>query len=521
MTMDVLYGSGQADLHSAPGRQAMLPRQALTSARPVTVSEPMSIVWNGVEYPVAHWDVHGFTLAQPIPSVLAPGLGRVLDVALLIGQGVTRIQMAVQCRLDAGDAQALRYQFIDLGRAQAELLHRIVDYAVTRQELSLTQLLNDARETRVERQETTQRMLGFRTWFQVSLACAALGAAAYMALGAFTTVKSRYAAVTAAAASVSAPAAGMVSQIDVSEGAHVTKGQVLGYLRPPDHDTRTEALQDRLRALEAEQAELRARKTLLEGQQALDAQLGTSEHARLTSAVSRARERLTLERAQLATLESTGLPTLERQQARARQRAVVLGAENDLAAADTRLQAFEAAQDHGMATGHRSHAAQTPETLDLRLAHLRDEIALAYARMEAQGIGVPVTAPCDCEVTQITRVAGEWAEPAQPLFVMAGGGARSVDALILAEQAHRIREGDRADIRLANGQQISGQVTRISYDVARAGFAGLSSAIFAAERYARIEVMPARPLDAGIGMSGSVTVRTLDPLGWLTSFLGG
>lgn len=174
-----------------------------------------------------------------------------------------------------------------------------------------------------------------------------------------------------------------------------------------------------------------------------------------------------------------------------------------------------------MASMQGTHAAQSPETLDLRLAHLRDEIALAYARVEAQGKGVPVTAPCDCEVTQITRVTGEWAEPAQPLFVMAGGGARSVDALILAEHAHRIREGDRADIRLANGQQVSGQVTRISYDVSRAGFAGLSSAIFAAERYARIEVMPARPLEAAIGLSGSVTVRRLDPMGWLTGFLGG
>lgn len=521
MTMDVLNRPGQAGPYSAPGGQVLLPELAPANARPVTVSEPMSIVWNGVEYPVAHWDVHGFTLSQPIPSVLAPGKGRVLDVALLIGQGVTRIQMAVQCRLDTGDGQGLRYQFIDLGRAQAELLHRIVDYAVTKQELSLTQLLNDARETRAARQETTQRMLSFRTWFQVSLACAALAGAAYMALGAFTTVKSRYAAVTAAAASVSAPAAGMVSQIDVSEGAHVTKGQVLGYLRPPDHDARADMLHDRLRALEAEQAELRARKTLMEGQQALEAQLGSAEHGRLQSAINRARERLTLERAQLATLESTGLPTLERQQARSRQRAVVLAAESDLASAEAKLQAFETSQDHGMASMQGTHAAQSPETLDLRLAHLRDEIALAYARVEAQGKGVPVTAPCDCEVTQITRVTGEWAEPAQPLFVMAGGGARSVDALILAEHAHRIREGDRADIRLANGQQVSGQVTRISYDVSRAGFAGLSSAIFAAERYARIEVMPARPLEAAIGLSGSVTVRRLDPMGWLTGFLGG
>lgn len=520
MTTYTEYGSDTAGSHITTPSNLFASTDAMPQLAPVRVCEPMSVVWNGVDYSVASWDVHGFKLAKPIPTVMAPGKGRVFDASLLIGQGITRIQLWVQCRQTTGDETGQSYQFVDLDRAQAELLHRIVGYAVTKQELSLTQLLNDTRETRTERQETVQRMLTFRTWFQVSLAVAALGGAAYMMMSSFTTVTSRYAAVSAAAVSVSAPAAGMVTQIDVATGMPVTTGQILGYLRPPDHDQQHESLHRQLRALEAEQAELRARRAEMERHLALDAQLGTSTRARLKADLARMRERLALERAQLSMLEETGLPTMERQQARSRQRAIVIGAESDLAAAQAALQDFEAAHEHGLALA-RGATAQSSETLDLRFAYLTEEIALAYARAETMDKGVPVTAPCDCEVSQINRVVGEWAEPAQPLFVMAAGQTRNVEALIMAEDARHIREGARAEIRLMNGTRAPGQVTRVSYDTSRAGVAGLNGNVFAAERYARVEVKPDQPLDAAIGLTGTVSVRTRDPIAWLTRLVGG
>lgn len=483
----------------------------------------MSILWQGVEYPVACWDVHGFTLERAIPTVLAPGRGRVIDVSLLIGQGDTRIQMQVQARAEMGGATDHRYQFMDLGRAQAELLHRIVDYAVTKQELSLTQLLNDARETRTEQQITTQKTLVFRTWLQVSLACIALGGAAYMALGSLTTVKSRYAAVSAVAASVSSPAAGMVTQLKAGEGERVAAGDVLGYVRTADHDARTDALSDRLRALEAEQAELRARKSEFDRYETHGALIESSEREQLKATIERAQSRLTLEREQLERLQATGLPTLDRQQARARQQAVVLGAESDLASAKSALHALETALAHGTVAGNRAgfNASNlSRETLELRLGHLAREIALTYERDEMLAKGVAMLSPCDCEVAQVMRVSGEWTEPSQPLFVLSQSSERVVHALVMAEAAQRINAGDHAQVRLADGSALRGRVTRLSYDSHRPGYAGLQSDVFAAERYARVEIMPDQPLNARIGLTGSVTVRTFNPMGWLRDRIG-
>ena len=497
---------------------------ALAPQRPtVSVNEPMTALWQGVEYPVAQWNVHGFELLRAIPTALSPGQGRVVDVYLLIGTGETRIQMRVQARLDAAEQSGLRYLFIDLGRAQAELLHRIVDTALSKQELSLTQLLNDAQDTRAARQETTQKTLAFRTFLQVSLACVALGAAAYAALGSMTTVKSRYAAVSAAAASVSVPASGMVTSIEVSEGQSVALGETLGYLRRPDHDDRTGALDDRIRALEAEQAELKSRQTALNQWDVYSTQTQEQELVRLEQAVALAQSRLSLERAQLGALHATGLPTLERQQNRARQQALVLSAEAELASARTALQVLEASKAAGLAPGlanGMTAGALSPEALELRLTHLTSEIALAYQRAEDLRAGTPVTSPCDCVVAQIRRVTGEWAEPAQPMFVMAQPGATAVHALVMADAAGRISQGDRATIRFANGKQVSGRVAKLSYDTNWSGFAGLQDSIFGAERYARVEVTPDLPLDMRIGMTGHVTIKTTNPMGWALGKLG-
>lgn len=494
---------------------------ALTQPAPaVRVSEPMSVIWNGVDYPAASWDVHGFTLQAPIPAVMAPGRGRVFDAALLIGQGTTRIQLMVQCRKATDTGAAERYQFVDLDRAQAELLHRIVGYAVTKQELSLTQLLNDARETRAEQQETVQRMLNFRTWFQASVALVALGAASTMLMSNFTTVTSRYAAVSAAAVSVSTPVAGMVAQIDVALGMPVSRGQILGYLRPADTAQAHDALHANLRALEAEQASLRLQREELDRSRALETELDTSTLTRLEDDVARARNRLALERSQLATLEATGLPTLERQQARTRQRALVMSAESDLASAEAALRAAQAHQQHGAALARPAGSASA-EMLEQRFAYLSEEITLAYARAATLEKGVPVEAPCDCAVAQINGIVGEWAEPSQPLFVLTQGRARTVEALILAEDARHIRDGARADIRLRDGLRLGGEVTRVSYDAQRTGVAGLNANVFAAERYARVEITPDRPLEAAIGLTANVTVKTRDPLAWLSGLLGG
>lgn len=510
---------------AAPPRagQTPLAPPLMASAPPVRVAEPMVVLWQGVEYPVQDWDLHGLSLRAPIPGAMAPGQGRVVDFLLLIGQGDTRLSMLVQARLQPGDESGCAYQFLHLGRAQSELLHRIVTAAVSRQELSLTQLLNDTHEVKAARKATVAQVQSTRSWFQMGLAGLVIAAAGGALWNNLTTVKARYAAVTAVAAQVSVPASGMVTQLAVRPGMPVTEGQVLAHIRPADFDQRREDAATRLRALEAEQADLRQRQRAVQAMGLHDVELRASERAMRERALTLAETRLSVERAQLATLMGSGLPTPERQAARARQQALALAAEQELLAARTALAVFEAEEATGLGSSARaslSLAGMTPEALELRLGHLSQEIALAYAREDSLTEGIPVLSPCDCAVVQVNRGVGEWADPAKPVFVLAQGAATSIHALVLAEEARGLSEGSRARIRLANGTQVTGQVQRVGYGAEWNGFAGLSQTIFAPERYARVEIAPEGHLSAPVGMTAQVSLRKTDMIGNILTFFG-
>ena len=490
-------------------------------APPVRVAEPMAVLWQGVEYPVADWDVSGLTLRAPVPAAVAPGRGRVVDLLLLIGQGDTRLSMQVQARTLPGDESGCAYQFLNLGRAQSELLHRIVTTAISRQELSLTELLNDTQDTRQARKATIAQSQNTRSWFQMGLAGLVIAGAGTALFNNMTTVKARYAAVTAAAAQVSAPASGMVTQIAVQPGAEVRAGDVLAHIRPADFDADRDAAATRLRALQAEADELRARARALDAARGQEGTLADTERAGLARVLALAEDRLGLERAQLATLMATGLPTPERQAARARQQALTLAAEQDVLAARTALARLEA-ETGGFADARAALTLNTlsPEALDLRLAHLTEEIAHATALAASTAQGLPVIAPCDCRVVALHRGVGEWADPQRPLAVLAKGDASSIHALVLANEARGLREGTPAKIRLADGTQLSGNVARLGYDAQWAGFAGLSDQIFAAERYARVEIIPEGPLAAPVGMTAQVDLRAGDILGSVLGLFG-
>lgn len=485
----------------------------------VQVNEPMSVFWQGVEYSVAHWDISGLCLQSPIPLALTPGRGRVVDFFLLIGQGETRLQMRVSARGAPGDETGLKYQFIAMGRAQSELLHRVVTTAVSRQELSLTQLLNDTQDTRKARQESVEQVQASRGWFQMGLAGLVIVGAGGALFNSMSTVTARFAAVTAAAASVSVPATGMVTNIAVTANMPVTVGSVLARVRPADFDSQLDQTGTRIRALEAEQADLYARQRSLQAVGAHDSQARHAERALREQALKLAKTRLDMERGQLAALNATGLPTFERQQARARQRALTLAAEQEVMTADAALRAFDIATELGAivpAGGTLSMNSLTPEALDLRLAHIADEIARAYAREDDLFAGAEVISPCDCVVVQVNRSVGEWADPAQPIFVLAQEGASIIHALIQSEDARGVSQGDRAIIRLADGQEITGHVGRLNYDAAWAGFAGLSHTIFAADRYARVEILPDMTISAPVGMTAQVRLKTAFLSGLMT-----
>lgn len=493
------------------------------AAPQVQLREEMSVAWQGVEYPVAAWDVHGFQLADPIPRVLTPGRGRVADFTLLIGPRGTRIEMQVQARASEGEGAPVAFRFVDLQRAQSEVLHRIVDHAVNRKSISLTRLLHETEETRVVRHATEARVIAFRKWFQMSLAVAALAGAAAFAWTSQTRVQARYAAVTVPATGVSIPVAGVVAAVMVQPGQAVQAGDVLARIRPNDLDRRIEVLADQRRALESEQEELRTRAEALTQLGALSDQGMDGERARLGAAVALAERRVAVERATLEQLRANGLPTAERQAARARQDAVVLEAEQQVLAARSRYEALlqaEALAPLGVVPGLGRDPSGGLGVLELRLAQTSAEIQRAHEREADLLQGDPVLSPCDCVVTQIDRRAGEWADPSRPLAVLAETAAPTIHALVLADHARALRNGDVARVELADGTRLSGRVVRMNYSAFWPGYTGLQDNVFAADRFARIEIALERPITHPAGMTATVNISTDRLLGPLLQRIG-
>ncbi|MCW1933873.1 HlyD family efflux transporter periplasmic adaptor subunit [Pararhodobacter zhoushanensis] len=134
--------------------------------------------------------------------------------------------------------------------------------------------------------------------------------------------------------------------------------------------------------------------------------------------------------------------------------------------------------------------------------------------------GQAIVSPCDCVVQQVSQQNGAWIEPGDQLALLVGNEAPTVHALILATTARDVDPGDRATLRLGDGTTVNGSVTRISPDAHWPGFAGLPATVFAAERYARIEVMPDAPLTAPVGADAQVSVRTSAFLGWVHAQIG-
>ena len=487
------------------------------------VHEPLAIAFRGQEYPAQSWTVHGFTLQDALP-LEGSALGRVIDLTLLIGQGVTRIEMRVQARAESGDAaDPRRFVFVDLDRARAEVLHRIVDHVVSNQALTLTQLLNETETDRHARRTTGGRTRRFLSGFRLLLAVIALLVAAGVTWNSVTSIASRYGAVTVEATSLSVPVPGTVTALAMAQGQAVAQGDVLGYVRPSDFDRRQSSMAERRQQLLDERADLLTRHDTMTQLAAISVTGADTDRTRIDQQLSLAQRRLDLEREQLAVLRAGGMPTAERQRERAAQEARVLQAETELLDTRARLDALvqvTVLAPLGVAGGDLRADTQTLDSVERRI----DAVTAELDRIDALGInsdlGEPIVSPCDCVVQGIERRNGEWADPDQQLAVLVGAEAPTVHALVLSEEARKIAIGDRARIRLADGTTLQGRVQRMNYDPHWRGFAGLQDNVFAADRYARIEILPDQPLSAPVGMVATVTIQTSAIWGQMRALVG-
>ncbi|WP_417587564.1 HlyD family secretion protein [Pararhodobacter oceanensis] len=537
-------------------------------------AEEMKVAWQGVEYPVACWDVQGFELAVEIPRVLAPGQGRRGEFTLLIGTGGTRIEMRVQARrIGAEPGAALRYEFIDMAPAQAGVLQRIIETSVVNQAMDLSrqwhapqpqqpqpqpqsaqaqpqdwdqyqpqnqafnqtpsQSFNHTQsppltrsQTAVQTQTATQtatlaqtepktkaRSLGIVSMVKLALAAVILAVAGLLTWSSFATVQARYAAVTVAATSLSVPVAGRLNAMTVQPGQELRTGEVLGFVHPADQDAQVAALIEHRRALEVELAALRSQRgAMAQGADAaaIPAPAATgvdgAARAQLEQVLALAERRLALERDQLAAMVASDLPAASLQRDRAQQEALVAEAERAVLEVQTQLSTTAPAPITMMQGGLGDSAPMGAS--DLRIASLSDEIDALYVRESRLQNGEAILSPCDCVVQQIDRRAGEWIEPGEQLALLRGSETPVIHALLASDAAREIDMGDRARIDLADGSRIEGRVARINYEAQWPGYTGLQADVFAANRYARVEIQPDMPLTAPVGTRAEVQLQT-------------
>jgi multidrug resistance efflux pump len=245
------------------------------------------------------------------------------------------------------------------------------------------------------------------------------------------------------------------------------------------------------------------------------------ERGRLEEGLRLAERRLAVERSQLAAMQGNGLPTAARLRDRARQEAAVLEAESRVIEARSRLEVLARSEVLApVGLGQGSGALPDAGTLDEQIAVLAADIEHLRQREDHATFGEPILSPCDCIVDRVDRRPGEWARPEEQLAVLIGRDAPTVHALVLAESARSIDLGDLAQIELADGTAVRGRVSRMNYDAHWLGYTGLQDNVFAADRYARVEITPETPLTAPVGMVASVDVHTSSLLGQVRSFVG-
>ena len=480
---------------AAEARQPAPPRRAAPQRGPGLVREPMAVAFRGLEYATQTWSVYGFTLAAPLPGAdEAP----ITEVTLMIARGVTRLALQVQvaAETDPGVRPA-RYAFIDLEPAQAEVLRRIAEHALANQARALAEMFEETdaalppqapqqyaphysspqpapapRQPEAEawpypspilqpkpkspaaaaapvaeapKAEPRKPRSGFAIGLRLSLALAALIAGGVY-WNAQSSIASRFGAVTVAATEMTAPEAGFVTDLSVTEGRAVALGERLGTIRQTDIDFSLTETGRRRQALLAEQATLSAeRETLRE--RAVQAALGETEGA---------------------------------------------------------------AQEN----------ARALDAADLRLTVIAAELAAMPVPPGEGQPGAPILSPCDCTVLTLNHHNGDWVDPDMPLAVLTAGEAASVHALLLGNEAREVAVGNHARIRLADGTSMAGIVERVSFDPHWQGYAGLDDDVFAAGRYARVEIRPERPLTAPVGSSAEVTVQSSQIWGALRALVG-
>ncbi|WP_417626986.1 HlyD family efflux transporter periplasmic adaptor subunit [Pararhodobacter aggregans] len=484
-----------AEARSA-ARQPAPPRRATPQRGPGLVREPMAVAFRGLEYATQTWSVYGFTLAAPLPGAdEAP----ITEVTLMIARGVTRLALQVQvaAETDPGVRPA-RYAFIDLEPAQAEVLRRIAEHALANQARALAEMFEETdaalppqvpqhyappppyapppapapRQPEAEawpypspvlqpkpkspaavaapvaeapKADPRKPRSGFAIGLRLSLALAALIAGGVY-WNAQSTIDSRFGAVTVAATEMTAPEAGFITDLSVTEGRAVALGERLGTIRQTDIDFSLTETGRRRQALLAEQATLSAeRETLRE--RAVQAALGETEGA---------------------------------------------------------------AQEN----------ARALDAADLRLTVIAAELAAMPVPPGEGQPGAPILSPCECTVLTLNHHNGDWVDPDMPLAVLTAGEAASVHALLLGNEAREVAVGNHARLRLADGTSMAGTVERVSFDPHWQGYAGLDDDVFAAGRYARVEIRPERPLTAPVGSTAEVTVQSSQIWGTLRALAG-
>ena len=479
-------------------RQPAVPRRPAPQRGPGLVREPMAVAFRGIEYATQTWSVYGFTLAAPLPGAEEAPIS---EVTLMIARGVTRLVLQVQiaAETDPGVRPA-RYAFIDLEPGQAEVLRRIAEHALANQARALAEMF-----------EETDAVLA--------------------PPAPLPPVRPHYAA---------PPAAAQAAPTAQEDEAWPYPSPIL-QPKPKSQTAPTAPLAEAPKAaprkprngfaiglrLSLALAALVAGGVYWNAQSSIASRFGavtvaatelTAPEAGFVTDLSVMEGRAVALGEVLGTIRQTDIDFSQTETGRRRQALLAEQARLSAERETLRERAVQAAL--GETEGEAQENARALDAADLRLSVIAAELAAMPVPPGEGQPGAPILSPCDCTVLTLNHHNGDWVEPDMPLAVLTAGEVAVVHALLLGNEARDVAVGNHARIRLADGTALAGTVERVSADPHWPGYAGLDDNVFAAGRYARVEIRPERPLTAPVGTGAEVTVQSSQIWGALRALVG-
>lgn len=140
---------------------------------------------------------------------------------------------------------------------------------------------------------------------------------------------------------------------------------------------------------------------------------------------------------------------------------------------------------------------------------------LGHILSDASGPARAILSPCTCTLDSLSVHEGDFVTRDQAFATFSDPASVRIHALVSLTQAGELDPGDRATIRLIDGTEIGADLGRIGRVADFPGYTGLDAQVFAADRYARVELVTDAPVTLTAGTEARVSIQSSGFIGAL------